>query len=289
MVCLLRYAQVIEHSHRCWVNTSALVSGCTNAVGLVMVGNFQVNLSSDDVSTINSNFADLLLFFFFFGSECKQSFWLYISVLTGWSCQISTLCGCWGGISSRAVVCVPAVCAHLPGSCNSPWLLDGPFPGGAGTGSYGLPRPQYPHCSPVQSSPVRWWHGDKNIRETCWFPSPCHSTSLEILFFTAEILLHRSKCLSFNSGQDSKATLLTPSSLLSPTPSLSMAASPPCLPLGDVQSQTQPASNWLFQNFCHLLIYLTARIRLINYLINNNSEYTAFTEVYRHPILNPSV
>lgn len=43
MVCLLRYAQVIEHSHRCWVNTSALVSGCTNAVGLVMVGNFQVS------------------------------------------------------------------------------------------------------------------------------------------------------------------------------------------------------------------------------------------------------
>ncbi|XP_061527027.1 transmembrane protein 150Aa isoform X2 [Phycodurus eques] len=43
MVCLLRYAQVIEHSHRCWINTSALVSGCTNAVGLVMVGNFQVD------------------------------------------------------------------------------------------------------------------------------------------------------------------------------------------------------------------------------------------------------
>ena len=43
MVCLLRYAQVIEHSHHCLLNTSALVSGCTNAVGLVMVGNFQVN------------------------------------------------------------------------------------------------------------------------------------------------------------------------------------------------------------------------------------------------------
>lgn len=43
MVCLLRYAQVVEHSHQCWVNTSALVSGCTNALGLVMVGNFQVN------------------------------------------------------------------------------------------------------------------------------------------------------------------------------------------------------------------------------------------------------
>ncbi|XP_051923613.1 transmembrane protein 150Aa isoform X2 [Hippocampus zosterae] len=45
MVCLLRYAQVIEHSHRCWVNTSALVSGCTNALGLVMVGNFQARVS----------------------------------------------------------------------------------------------------------------------------------------------------------------------------------------------------------------------------------------------------
>ncbi|CAB1320002.1 unnamed protein product [Coregonus sp. 'balchen'] len=43
MVCLLRYAQVIEHSHSCWINTSALVSGCTNALGLVMVGNFQVD------------------------------------------------------------------------------------------------------------------------------------------------------------------------------------------------------------------------------------------------------
>uniref|UniRef100_A0A3Q2EB47 Transmembrane protein 150A n=1 Tax=Cyprinodon variegatus TaxID=28743 RepID=A0A3Q2EB47_CYPVA len=43
MVCFLRYAQIIEHSHQGWVNTSALVSGCTNAVGLVMVGNFQVD------------------------------------------------------------------------------------------------------------------------------------------------------------------------------------------------------------------------------------------------------
>ncbi|MEQ2185432.1 hypothetical protein GOODEAATRI_018047 [Goodea atripinnis] len=45
MVCFLRYAQVIEHSHQSWVNTSALVSGCTNAVGLVMVGNFQCVLT----------------------------------------------------------------------------------------------------------------------------------------------------------------------------------------------------------------------------------------------------
>lgn len=43
MVCLLRYAQIIEHRNHCWLNTSGLVSGCTNAVGLVMVGNFQVD------------------------------------------------------------------------------------------------------------------------------------------------------------------------------------------------------------------------------------------------------
>lgn len=42
MVCLLRYAQIIEHSHHSWTNTTGLVSGFTNAVGLVMVGNFQV-------------------------------------------------------------------------------------------------------------------------------------------------------------------------------------------------------------------------------------------------------
>lgn len=46
MVCFLRYAQMIEHSHRCWINTGALVSGCANAVGLVMVGNFQVTVCS---------------------------------------------------------------------------------------------------------------------------------------------------------------------------------------------------------------------------------------------------
>uniref|UniRef100_A0A672RMF0 Transmembrane protein 150A n=1 Tax=Sinocyclocheilus grahami TaxID=75366 RepID=A0A672RMF0_SINGR len=43
LVCLLRYAQIIEHRNHCWLNTSGLVSGCTNAVGLVMVGNFQVD------------------------------------------------------------------------------------------------------------------------------------------------------------------------------------------------------------------------------------------------------
>ncbi|MEE6478916.1 hypothetical protein FKM82_012047 [Ascaphus truei] len=43
MICVLRYGQVIELSHGSWLNTVALVAGCTNAAGLVMVGNFQVD------------------------------------------------------------------------------------------------------------------------------------------------------------------------------------------------------------------------------------------------------
>ncbi|XP_042331815.1 transmembrane protein 150A isoform X1 [Sceloporus undulatus] len=43
MICFLRYGQLIEQSHSSWVNTTALITGCTNAAGLVMVGNFQVD------------------------------------------------------------------------------------------------------------------------------------------------------------------------------------------------------------------------------------------------------
>ncbi|XP_027716229.1 transmembrane protein 150A isoform X1 [Vombatus ursinus] len=43
LVCLLRYGQLLEQSHRSWVNTMALITGCFNAAGLVVVGNFQVD------------------------------------------------------------------------------------------------------------------------------------------------------------------------------------------------------------------------------------------------------
>ncbi|XP_069475137.1 transmembrane protein 150A isoform X1 [Ambystoma mexicanum] len=43
LICFLRYGQVIEQSQQSWVNTTALVAGCTNAAGLVIVGNFQVD------------------------------------------------------------------------------------------------------------------------------------------------------------------------------------------------------------------------------------------------------
>lgn len=42
VICVLRYGQLLEQSQRSWINTTALVTGCTNAAGLVMVGNFQV-------------------------------------------------------------------------------------------------------------------------------------------------------------------------------------------------------------------------------------------------------
>ncbi|XP_030057545.1 transmembrane protein 150A isoform X2 [Microcaecilia unicolor] len=43
LICFLRYSQVVEQSQRSWVNTTALIAGCTNAAGLIMVGNFQVD------------------------------------------------------------------------------------------------------------------------------------------------------------------------------------------------------------------------------------------------------
>lgn len=126
MVCLLRYAQLIEHSHRCWINTSALVSGCTNALGLLMVGNFQVNIKD-----LHSHLRHRLLllsppfssFFVVFSSYIRRVETTPLTVtlcLSGGSRQISPLCGCWSGISSGVAVRVPAVCAHLPGGCDCP-------------------------------------------------------------------------------------------------------------------------------------------------------------------------
>ncbi|KAF7474675.1 transmembrane protein 150A isoform X1 [Marmota monax] len=43
LICLLRYGQLLEQSRHSWVNTTALITGCTNAAGLVVVGNFQVD------------------------------------------------------------------------------------------------------------------------------------------------------------------------------------------------------------------------------------------------------
>lgn len=42
MICLLRYGQLLEQNRHSWINTTALITGCTNAAGLVVVGNFQV-------------------------------------------------------------------------------------------------------------------------------------------------------------------------------------------------------------------------------------------------------
>nr|XP_020018938.1 transmembrane protein 150A isoform X3 [Castor canadensis] len=43
LICILRYGQLLEQSRHSWVNTTALITGCTNAAGLVVVGNFQVD------------------------------------------------------------------------------------------------------------------------------------------------------------------------------------------------------------------------------------------------------
>lgn len=42
LLCLLLYGQLLEQSRHSWINTTTLITGCTNAAGLVVVGNFQV-------------------------------------------------------------------------------------------------------------------------------------------------------------------------------------------------------------------------------------------------------
>lgn len=43
LICLLRYGQLLEQGRHSWVNTTTLITGCTNAAGLVLLGNFQVD------------------------------------------------------------------------------------------------------------------------------------------------------------------------------------------------------------------------------------------------------
>nr|KAF6430414.1 transmembrane protein 150A [Molossus molossus] len=43
LLCLLLYGQLLEQSRHSWINTTTLITGCTNAAGLVVVGNFQVD------------------------------------------------------------------------------------------------------------------------------------------------------------------------------------------------------------------------------------------------------
>lgn len=43
LIGLLRYGQLLERSRHSWINTTALITGCTNAAGLVVLSNFQVD------------------------------------------------------------------------------------------------------------------------------------------------------------------------------------------------------------------------------------------------------
>lgn len=71
---------------------------------------------------------------------------------TGGPCQVSALCGRRCDFPSRAAVCVSAVCAHLPSGYDGSRLLDGSFPSGSRSRSYGLPRFEYPFLTAKTSS-----------------------------------------------------------------------------------------------------------------------------------------
>ncbi|XP_065440370.1 transmembrane protein 150A isoform X2 [Chrysemys picta bellii] len=86
LICFLRYGQLIEQSHRSWVNTTALVAGCTNAAGLVVVGNFQVdNAKSLHYIGAGIAFPAGLLFVCL---QCILTYHTAISALDGWMAHL---------------------------------------------------------------------------------------------------------------------------------------------------------------------------------------------------------
>ncbi|TFJ96705.1 gap junction delta-2 protein-like [Platysternon megacephalum] len=86
LICFLRYGQLIEQSHRSWVNTTALVAGCTNAAGLIVVGNFQVdNAKSLHYIGAGIAFPAGLLFVCL---QCILTYHTAISALDGWMAHL---------------------------------------------------------------------------------------------------------------------------------------------------------------------------------------------------------
>ncbi|XP_044862819.1 transmembrane protein 150A isoform X1 [Mauremys mutica] len=86
LICFLRYGQLIEQSHRSWVNTTALVAGCTNAAGLVVVGNFQVdNAKSLHYIGAGIAFPAGLLFVCL---QCILTYHTAVSALDGWMAHL---------------------------------------------------------------------------------------------------------------------------------------------------------------------------------------------------------
>ncbi|XP_028597037.2 transmembrane protein 150A isoform X1 [Podarcis muralis] len=86
VICFLRYGQLIEQSHSSWVNTTALITGCTNAAGLVVVGNFQVDYAKS-LHYIGAGvaFPAGLLFVCL---QCVLSYHVAISVLDFWMAHL---------------------------------------------------------------------------------------------------------------------------------------------------------------------------------------------------------
>lgn len=147
MVCMLRYAQVIEHSHHCWTNTSALVSGCINALGLVMVGNFQVSRREWTCA-----FSPL------YKSKLTSIPLSPSPIFLGRSCQDSSLCGSRCSFPCRLAVCVSAVRSDVPYSRDSAGLLDGSCACGSLSWSSGIACPQYPYHECYYTLCLTWRH-----------------------------------------------------------------------------------------------------------------------------------
>ncbi|XP_042331816.1 transmembrane protein 150A isoform X2 [Sceloporus undulatus] len=118
MICFLRYGQLIEQSHSSWVNTTALITGCTNAAGLVMVGNFQKWNKEEEPSLAGKKRAGLP------STEDIDSS-IHVFLPPGGLCQISSLHWRRGCLPGRPAFCLPPVRPLLPHCRLCPGLLDG--------------------------------------------------------------------------------------------------------------------------------------------------------------------
>ncbi|XP_042200437.1 transmembrane protein 150Aa isoform X2 [Callorhinchus milii] len=71
VICVLRYGQIMERCRSTWINTAALVTGLINAVGLVMVGNFQVT-GTDRSTKIKQGVRPTLVSIWFYLVKLQQ-------------------------------------------------------------------------------------------------------------------------------------------------------------------------------------------------------------------------
>ncbi|KAL7981298.1 hypothetical protein Chor_002194 [Crotalus horridus] len=119
IICFLRYGQLLEQRQASGVNTAALVTGCTNAAGLVVVGNFQVDYAKS-LHYIGAGvaFPAGLLFICL---QCFLSYHTAVSALDFWMAHLRVFLSTTAFIALVVILYRPTSCAPvLSQQCPSP-------------------------------------------------------------------------------------------------------------------------------------------------------------------------